>query len=148
MIKPNRVRGDLLSRVWRFTQPADRTVSLEFCRDTAIRPQQPQTEKSQAAGPSSNEVVLGKKRAKKGIVLADKNTVLRSFNLDGETRCVDIFRRPDGSYGFEEYRRDPEDGRGWFAVGSYAARTYASEGEALAAAKVSVSWLTSVLEDR
>jgi hypothetical protein len=25
-------------------------------------------------------------------------------------RCVDFFSRPDGSYGFEEFRRDVEDG--------------------------------------
>ncbi len=25
-------------------------------------------------------------------------------------RCVDLFSRPDGSYGFEEFRRDVEDG--------------------------------------
>ncbi|HEY2564091.1 MAG TPA: hypothetical protein VGI44_10300, partial [Acidimicrobiales bacterium] len=24
-------------------------------------------------------------------------------------RCVDIFSRPDGTFGFEEFRRDPED---------------------------------------
>ena len=24
-------------------------------------------------------------------------------------RCVDLFSRPDGSYGFEEFRRDVED---------------------------------------
>jgi hypothetical protein len=25
-------------------------------------------------------------------------------------RCVDLFLRPDGSYGVEEFRRDVEDG--------------------------------------
>jgi len=78
--------------------------------------------------------------------MAHKNVVLRSFNLDGETRCVDIFRRPDGTYGFEEYRRDPEDGRGWFAIGAHAARTFATEADALASAKASVPWLTSVVD--
>ena len=29
-------------------------------------------------------------------------------NLEHD-RCVDLFRRPDGSYGFEEFRRDVED---------------------------------------
>jgi len=27
-------------------------------------------------------------------------------------RCVDVFARPDGTFGFEEFRRDPED-MGW-----------------------------------
>ena len=45
------------------------------------------------------------------------HTVLRSVNLPGEHVCVDLFRRPDGTFGFEEYRREPEDGRGWFVIG-------------------------------
>jgi hypothetical protein len=42
--------------------------------------------------------------------MAERNVVVRSFNMDGGNCCVDIFRRPDGTYGFEEYRREPEDG--------------------------------------
>jgi hypothetical protein len=79
--------------------------------------------------------------------MPNKNVVIRSFNLEGETRCVDIFRRPDGTFGFEAYRRDPEDGRGWFAIGAYAARAFATEADALASAKASVPWLASVLEN-
>jgi len=48
--------------------------------------------------------------------MAHENKVIRSVNLDGETICVDIFQRPDGTYGFDEFRRDPEDGRGWSGV--------------------------------
>ncbi|ATG43292.1 hypothetical protein PhaeoP18_01333 [Phaeobacter piscinae] len=44
--------------------------------------------------------------------MAHINKVIRSINLDGELICTDIFQRPDGSYGFDEFRRDPEDGRG------------------------------------
>src|SRR6266403_513923 len=36
-------------------------------------------------------------------------TVLASRENAEGNRCVDIFRRDDGSFGFEEYRRDPED---------------------------------------
>jgi len=31
-------------------------------------------------------------------------------------RCVDLFSRPDGSYGFEEFRRDVEDRGEWTPV--------------------------------
>jgi hypothetical protein len=31
-------------------------------------------------------------------------------------RCVDLFSRPDGSYGFEEFRRDVEDRGDWTPV--------------------------------
>jgi hypothetical protein len=79
--------------------------------------------------------------------MTHKNVVLHSFNLDGETQCVDIFRRPDGTYGFEEYRRDPEDGRGWFAIGAYSMRSFESATDALANAKANIRWLDSVLKE-
>ena len=41
--------------------------------------------------------------------MAHLNKVIRSINAPGDARCVDLFARPDGSFGFEEYRRDPED---------------------------------------
>jgi hypothetical protein len=44
--------------------------------------------------------------------MAHINKVVRSINQTGESICVDVFVRPDGSYGFEEYRREPEAGRG------------------------------------
>jgi hypothetical protein len=46
-----------------------------------------------------------------------ENRVLRSINNDDASRCVDVFLRPEGTIGFEEYRRDAEDGRGWFPIG-------------------------------
>ena len=74
-----------------------------------------------------------------------RNRVLRSIENDSGNLCVDIFLRPDGSAGFEEYRRDSEDGRGWFPVGFYAAHVYATEAAALDAALESVSWLREVV---
>jgi hypothetical protein len=74
-----------------------------------------------------------------------KNVVLHSFNLAGEMQCVDIFRRPDGTYGFEEYRRDVEDSRGWFAIGTYSMRSFENATDALANAKIAISWLDPAL---
>jgi hypothetical protein len=76
-----------------------------------------------------------------------KSRVLCSYNQDGEARCVDIFVRPDGSYGFEEYRRDPEDGRGWFAIGASSTRVFATPEAARAAALISVPWLASAVQN-
>ena len=76
---------------------------------------------------------------------AARNRVLRSIETDSGNRCVDIFVRPDGSAGFEEYRRDSEDGRGWFPVGFHAAYVYATESAALDAALDAVSWLRDVV---
>lgn len=75
--------------------------------------------------------------------MTGKNVVVQSINLDGAMRCVDIFQRPDGTFGFEEYRRDAEDGRGWYAIGFHAARSFAAQADALAAACVAVSWLAA-----
>ena len=52
------------------------------------------------------------------------NKVLRSMNDPGAARCVDIYRRPDGTIGFEEFRRDVEDGRGWFPIGGHSNRVF------------------------
>jgi hypothetical protein len=60
-------------------------------------------------------------------------------------RCVDLFSRPDGTFGFEEFRRDPEDGGDWTPVQYYSAAAYASSEAALADAKQSVRWLAERL---
>lgn len=77
--------------------------------------------------------------------MAHENKVLKSVNLQGEGRCVDIFIRPDGTFGFEEFRRDIEDGRGWFPIGFHGDRVFASEDDALLAARSKVSWLNDAL---
>jgi hypothetical protein len=79
--------------------------------------------------------------------MAHKNVVIRSFNLDGETLCVDFFRRPDGTYGYEEFRREPEDGRGWFAIAAYSSRSFNTESDALVNAKASIRWLAMITEN-
>ncbi len=75
--------------------------------------------------------------------MAHENTVLQSINLDGELICVDIFQRPDGTFGFDEFRRDIEDGRGWFSIGFHGHKVYDSEDKALTAAIQTVGWLDS-----
>lgn len=60
-------------------------------------------------------------------------------------RCVDLFRRPDARFGFEEFRRDAEDAGRWTPVGSFAGAAYASAEEAYAAAEHVVPWFAEVL---
>ena len=60
-------------------------------------------------------------------------------------RCVDMFLRPDGSYGFEEFRRDIEDGGQWTPVQYYSGIAYGSPIDALKAAERCVPWLVDVL---
>jgi len=73
--------------------------------------------------------------------MAHAHTVIHSINHDGDTICVDVFQRPDGSFGFEEFRRDPEDGRGWFAIGHHGHEAFASVDAALEAAASRIAWL-------
>jgi len=56
-------------------------------------------------------------------------------------RCVDLFARPDGTFGFEEFRRDPEDRGEWTPVHYYSDSVYASREAVVAAAMHTVAWL-------
>lgn len=73
--------------------------------------------------------------------MAHKNKVMQSINAPDGITCVDLFRRPDGSYGFDHFRRDPEDPRGWYSIGHHAGNVYASQAEAHAEALQRVPWL-------
>lgn len=55
-------------------------------------------------------------------------------------RCVDLFSRPDGSFGFEEFRRDPEDAGAWTPVAYFSAGAFPSRAAAEAAARRPVRW--------
>jgi hypothetical protein len=66
-------------------------------------------------------------------------------NLE-HNRCVDLFSRPDGSYGFEEFRRDVEDRGAWTPVQYYSGSVYASQEATLAAAIQSVAWLADAIQ--
>ena len=72
-------------------------------------------------------------------------TVFVSVENVERDRCVDMFSRPDGSYGFEEFRRDIEDGGLWTPVQYYSGASYVSPAEALGAAERCVSWLPDIL---
>ena len=60
-------------------------------------------------------------------------------------RCVDLFQRPDGSFGFEEFRRDVEDAGAWTPVAFYSGAAYSSKDAALGAAIKAVAWLAGVI---
>jgi hypothetical protein len=72
-------------------------------------------------------------------------TVFVSVENSEHDRCVDIFSRPDGSYGFEEFRRDIEDGGQWTPVQYYSGIAYGSPIAALDAAERCVPWLVDIL---
>ena len=68
-------------------------------------------------------------------------SVLTSLENSSGDHCVDIFVRTDGTFGFEEYRRDPEDMSGWFPLHRYSHHVFATAEDALAQAKSSAAWM-------
>jgi hypothetical protein len=74
----------------------------------------------------------------------DKSWVVVDSIENGEhDRCVDLFRRPDGTFGFEEFRRDVEDAGAWTAVQYFSNAAYPSREAALNAALKVVPWLAA-----
>ena len=67
--------------------------------------------------------------------------VTRSISSDEGLRCVDIFRRKDNRFGFEEYRKDPENIDGWYNVGYYSDKIYKNQKEAYKNACKNILWL-------
>jgi hypothetical protein len=71
--------------------------------------------------------------------------VFTSIENEQHDRCVDIFYRRDDSFGFAEFRRDPEDRGEWTPVTDYSAAVFATSKEALAAAERTIGWLPAIL---
>jgi hypothetical protein len=74
--------------------------------------------------------------------------VLRSIENGEHDRCVDLFQRPDGSFGFDEFRRDVEDAGAWTPVAYHSGAAYSSMDDALSAAVKAVVWLGGALKAR
>jgi hypothetical protein len=72
--------------------------------------------------------------------------VVASHQVPDASRCVDIFSRPDGSFGFEEFRRDPEDLGAWTPINYFSGREFRTERSAVEAARQSVPWLAALLD--
>lgn len=71
--------------------------------------------------------------------------VIASIENGEHDRCVDIFSRPDSTFGFEEFRRDVEDSGAWTPVAYFSGREFWTESEAYLSAEESVPWLAAVL---
>ena len=71
-----------------------------------------------------------------------RSTVLASFETADGTQCVDVFRREDGTFGFEQYRSESDGPSRWRSLGKYSQLSFASGDEALGLAKQRVPWLS------
>ena len=67
--------------------------------------------------------------------------VLESISSRNLSLCVDLFEDPNGGFGFEHLRADPEDGVRWTAVGSFGAVRYETPVAAGRSACENISWL-------
>lgn len=79
--------------------------------------------------------------------MPERNVVIRSIESPDGLRCVDIFRRPDGGFGFAEYRRDPEDPSGWHPTGRQVDKALTNPEATLSEARRHLPWLAE-LPDR
>lgn len=71
--------------------------------------------------------------------------VFASIENAEHDRCVDIFCRPDHTFGFEEFRRDVEDAGAWTPVQFFSGNVYGSSEETYQAAELLAPWLSEVL---
>ena len=53
--------------------------------------------------------------------------VFASVENDDHDKCVDVFHRPDATFGFEEFRRDVEDRGRWTPVSYFSGAIFASK---------------------
>jgi hypothetical protein len=74
----------------------------------------------------------------------NRPVVLTSLEDPEGFRCVDIFVRVDGTFGFKEFRRDPEDAGRWTLIGDFSAVVYSTQDEALQAARENISWFAAI----
>lgn len=73
--------------------------------------------------------------------MRQRNRVLTSLESRATDRCVDVFLRPDGSFGFEEFRRDLEDCGQWRSLNRFGQQSFSTEKQAHEAADANVPWL-------
>ena len=71
---------------------------------------------------------------------------LDSISSEHKQYCVDFFERDDGTFGFEEYRRDIEDYNQWFKIGCFDTLLFTTKKDAIETAVQYVIWLKGQLE--
>ena len=72
--------------------------------------------------------------------------VVDSVSSEDNQYRVDFFKRDDGTFGFEEYRRDIEDYNQWFKIGCFDTLLFTTKKDAIEAAVQYVIWLKGQLE--
>mgnify|MGYP001218263758 FL=1 len=67
--------------------------------------------------------------------------VVNSINNDRNNLCIDFFIRKNKTFGYQEYRKDPENMTEWYRIGNYDHKIFLSKNEAYQDAKKRIVWL-------
>jgi hypothetical protein len=71
--------------------------------------------------------------------------IVAAYETAEHNRGVDVFARPDGTYGFEEFRRDPEDMGVWYDVAYFSEQRFDTQQAAEQAARAAIRWLADTV---
>jgi hypothetical protein len=74
-------------------------------------------------------------------------SVIATLHNEHADRGVKIVKRSEGAFGFQEFRRDPEDAGGWTLVSDASRAAYATQEQARDAARASIPWLARMSRD-
>ena len=67
--------------------------------------------------------------------------VINSINNDDNNLCIDFFIRNNNTFGYQEYRKDPENMTEWYRIGNYDHKIFLTKDEAYQDAKKTIVWL-------
>ena len=84
---------------------------------------------------------------KKDYLKLSKKNVIFSVNNEEGNLCIDLFVRKNKTFGFEEYRKDPENIMGWYKIGNYSGKIFDTKEEAYKNACIKIKWLKKRNED-
>lgn len=71
------------------------------------------------------------------------SNVVTTVHSEDAHRCVKILREADGTFGYREFRRDPEDAGGWTMVSDNGG-AFATQQAAASAAADGIAWLSEM----
>ena len=66
--------------------------------------------------------------------------VINSINNDNNNLCIDFFIRKNKTFGYQEYRKDPENISEWYRIGYYDYKVFLNKDDAYHDAKKTIVW--------
>jgi hypothetical protein len=66
--------------------------------------------------------------------------VIQSIEDTDGLRCIDFIQHTNGTFGFKEFRRDPEDGGRWTLIADYSQPGWDTKDEAQRRAASVIAW--------